>query len=508
MTTLLRRAAPAPNPPGLQRRFASGFFWSLTGAVGAQGAGLLASIFVARMLGRAEFGAFGILHSTVMMFGLFSDFGQGLTATKYVAELRSTDPDRAGRIVALSDLVALGTGCVISLALVVAAPWLALHTLEAPELTNELRIAALVPLIAGMSSVQVGALSGMESFRAVAGANLLKGMISLPATVGLTWWLGLRGAVLGVVLTAVCGWLINRVVLRRECRRAGIITSYRSCGAERGVLWRFSLPALAAGLIAPPVIWFCNTLLVGLPDGYAQLGVLTAARQWQGVLTFLPQISATVTIPILASLGLTGPGGGQERSVEVSHFVLQSVVWAVALPMILFSRPILSAYGDGFSQGAMVLVLLAGGTAVGYLGSAMGSLIVAQGRMWLGAGQNAAWAGLVLLTTYLTVDRLGASGLALGFVVGYTLQLLTMAVYLMHRRSISRELGWRILASALAMLLVLAATGLAYRYEVGTPLLAAAVIPIGMAGYWGGTTVWARSRAWDMLGGIRRKVLP
>ena len=70
----------------LALRLAQGAFWSLSGAVLARGLGLLATIFVARLLGKEGFGALGLIQSTVGMFGVVAGFGMGMTATKNIAE--------------------------------------------------------------------------------------------------------------------------------------------------------------------------------------------------------------------------------------------------------------------------------------------------------------------------------------------------------------------------------------------------------------------------------------
>ena len=59
------------------------------------------------------------------MFGTFANVGVGLTATKYVAEFRRKDPARAGRIIAMSTVVAVATGCVVGALMVATSPWIA-----------------------------------------------------------------------------------------------------------------------------------------------------------------------------------------------------------------------------------------------------------------------------------------------------------------------------------------------------------------------------------------------
>src|SRR5262245_2899227 len=82
-------------------RLARGAFWSLVGSLISRGMGMVAGIIVARILGKHDYGQLGIVQSTVGMFGVFAGFGMGLTANKHIAEFKTLDPGRAGRIVGL-----------------------------------------------------------------------------------------------------------------------------------------------------------------------------------------------------------------------------------------------------------------------------------------------------------------------------------------------------------------------------------------------------------------------
>ena len=209
----------------------SGALWSLSGALIARGLGLLASMLVARMLGKEGFGELGIIQSTVGMFGIFAGFGLGMTATKIVAEYRDQDPSKAGRTIALSNLVAVGTGALMTLALLVLAPWLASRTLAAPHLSRLLRIGSGLLLLGAVTGAQTGAMAGFEAFRALALVNLLTGVLAFPLMVGGVWMGGLRGASLGLLLTGVANWAMNRKALQAEMRRAGVTPDI--AGADR-----------------------------------------------------------------------------------------------------------------------------------------------------------------------------------------------------------------------------------------------------------------------------------
>ena len=61
---------PEASPLGL--RFARGAFWALMGTVVSQGLFLLASMALARLLGKEQFGGFDVINGTVLMFGVFA----------------------------------------------------------------------------------------------------------------------------------------------------------------------------------------------------------------------------------------------------------------------------------------------------------------------------------------------------------------------------------------------------------------------------------------------------
>ena len=105
---------PSRRPSGLSRRSPTatallrGVPWVLIGSVVSQGSTLLCGVIGARILGKNAFGQFGIVQSTALTVASVAGAGLGVTATRYVAELKHTDPNRAGRLVGLVSMVAAG----------------------------------------------------------------------------------------------------------------------------------------------------------------------------------------------------------------------------------------------------------------------------------------------------------------------------------------------------------------------------------------------------------------
>jgi O-antigen/teichoic acid export membrane protein len=404
----------------LSSRFARGAVWSLVGGVISQGSNLAASIITARLLGREQFGEYGMVQSTVGMLGIFAGLGLGVTATKYVAELRTRDPERAGRIIALSSIVALMSGGLLAVALVLFAPILAARTLNAPTLAPVLRIASVLLFLNALNGAQTGALSGFEVFRTIAKINLARGVITFPITVALVLLWQLPGAIWAAAVSAALTCLFSQLCLRRHCATVGIRPRLSSAWREGRVLWTFSTPAFLSAALAGPVTWAANTMLVNQPGGYAEMGVFSAASQWRAALLFLPGLVGQVATPMLASLQDAG-GGRLARKVLLGSVLMNAIcTLPVVLVLLPFSGWVMSLYGPAFSGRGPVLAILLLSAALLAVQTPVGNLIAAFGRMWAGFGMNAGWAACLLVVTHVLLGLgWGAQALASAYFAAY-----------------------------------------------------------------------------------------
>src|SRR5208282_708114 len=162
----------------------------------------------------------------------FATFGMGLTATSFVAQHHENDPARAGRIIALSTLVAAAAGALLGVGLLLAAPWLAGDVLAAPHLTDIMRIGAPLLFLGALNGAQTGVLAGLEAFRKLAWLNLATGFCSFPLLVGGTLAAGLHGVAWALVAVAALNWLGTHLVLRRETAARAISIDYAACTCE------------------------------------------------------------------------------------------------------------------------------------------------------------------------------------------------------------------------------------------------------------------------------------
>jgi O-antigen/teichoic acid export membrane protein len=413
-------------------RVAKGMFWSLVGAFISRGSGLLASILVARALGKAGFGELGIVQSTIGMLGTFAGFGLGMTATKFIAEFRNSDPQKAGRILGLSSRFAWITSSISALVLLLFAPWLATHTLAAPNLAGLLRIGSLFLLLSAVNGAQIGALSGFEAFKTVAKISLWCGLLNFPLMVGGVYIAGITGALWGTVLSTAFNWLLNHLAIRKECAKAAVPYTYKGCWREKTALWKFSLPVLVSSLFFAPTEWVLNAMLVNQPDGYAQMGLLNAATRWQALIIYLPNMLSSLTLPILSNLIGENQLQQYKKMLLVNLALLSGIALLFAIPVSILSKPIMSSYGKEFTEGSLVLVVVSAYTVLWAANIVVGQAIWSTGASTQGMVFGGLRAFTLLSAGWLLV-RYGALGIASAFLVSYVLHTLYQAVYIKFR---------------------------------------------------------------------------
>jgi len=427
-TRLLQNLRGSFSSP-LANRLLKGTFWSLVGALVSRFLALVLSIFIARMLGQQEFGEFGIIQSTVGMFGAIAGFGLGLTNTKYIAEFRKSDPSKAGRIVAFSTMFSFMIGGIASILLFFAAPWLAEQTLAAPWLSHALRIGSLLILVNAINGMQIGALSGFEVFTTIAKINLVSGIVTVPLVLLGIRINGLAGAIWGTVIAGVFSCILCHIILERVASRHGISIKYSQWHSEISLLLAFSLPAAVYTALYSPATWVGNAILVNQNKGYAEMAIFNAANQWRLAVLFLPNVVALPMLPILANISADGSARQYKKALLVTILLTSFLTIIPGGIIALLSKQIMGAYGSAFLGGSMTLIWIIVATIIAAPGIGVIQAIITKGRQWHNAMIHIVWVMVFIASCFVFRHR-GSEGIAFSYVVSYSVQTMLFIIYL------------------------------------------------------------------------------
>ena len=422
-----RKVLPFISSP-TRRRLLNGAFWGGVASVSEKSITLLCAFAVARILGRTGFGEYGIINNTAGVIGVLAGLGIGHTVTKYVAELKYSDPVRAGRILALSFIVTILSAVLYGGSFVIFAPWLAEKTLAAPALVDPLRISAITVALGVVNGVQTASLIGCEAFRIRSYISFVSSLLqAILVILGAYYW-GLNGAVLALAIGMVVMVVLTKLAIRREWKKYTIKLQWESMWQEWRVLVDYSLPTFLILIFLGPVTWATNAFLANQPNGYAELGVFNAALQWQTAIQFLPGVVCSAMIPVMSEK--CGNGRVLDSLVIMKKMIKSVFLIAspLAILLCLLSPIIMRGYGVSFADGYIVMVFLVMAGALGAIVAPVGHFVMANGMMWMAFLFNFGWIISMLVGGWYLV-KWGAEGLAVSRLVAIIVHSLLLIVF-------------------------------------------------------------------------------
>lgn len=415
-TLLSHTDRPALAEDSLRARLAKGITWNIAGSLFTQANLFFCNVLLANILGRTVFGEFGMVQNTFLTLAGIAQVGTGYTATKFLAEFRYTEKEKAGRVLGLCSLVTGITGCVATVMMLVSAQWLATSTLKAPHLHAALLFASASVLFTVLNGYQLGALAGLESFKSIARSGAIHGVLHLAVCSGAAWMWGFHGAVGGFVVSSLLRWFIFHRAVADACAGNAISFIYRGIWGERDIILKFALPAALSGFVATPAVWLVYTFLVRQPDGYSQMGLFSAATSLKSAIIYLPQLINSVGMSLINAQKGLGNRANYKKVFWLNMAMTAGVVIVTALTIAVCGGWILRLFGKDFVDGHTVLFVLALATIPEALALATCQIVQSKGKMWL------SFTAIVLpreftsiLAAYLLIPKHGAVGLATAY---------------------------------------------------------------------------------------------
>ena len=411
-----------------------GATWSIIGAIVSRGLSLLSSVLVARVLGRDRFGEIGIILGTVLLFQAFASFGLTVTSTKHVAELRATDPARAGRVIALSSAIAAAVGALFTVGVWAMAPALAVRLLAAPHLAPYIRAAAPQLLLGALNAAQVGSLSGLEAYRAIARVNVVSGAIGFPLVVAGAWGWGVPGAVWGNTAALAVSWAAHGYALRSAARTARVSVGLTGWRSDLGMLLHFSLPGVIASVLVTSATWVATAVLVNQPGGYGEMGLYSAATRVKQIPEILLGLVLSPLLPVLSDTFARRDLPGFTRVLRAAYAASAAVVVPSAVLLAAAPDTILAPFGAQFLGNPAVVQWLGLQLLVWGLFYPPLTVLASTGRMWAALAYHAGWTSIFGVAVGSLVPRFGAAGLAAALVIAYAIANPVLVLLIRTRR--------------------------------------------------------------------------
>ena len=372
--------------------------------------GYVTAVLLARHLGPAAYGAYGMVYSVLLAFEIVGRLGLPQALTKLVAEREAGrgTVERTG--LTLGALVYLGLFALFWL----GAPWLG-ETLHVEDGTRLFRIAALDIPFYGILFMALAVLNGRGRFSAAALATAIYALAKL---IGILV-LALPGVTAeGALLVNAVGSAIGLVV-------AAVIIGGRAWlpafGAARRIVVfaaPVSMRGVALQLLSGIGLWSLGLAGASVPE--AERGLYAAANSIARLPTVLAVgMSGVLVGSIAAAMGRGDRQAATGMLVGATRALLALLVPATVVLTVEAERAMTLIFADRFSGGGGLLaVLVVGQGLLSTLLIVVSSALVAASRAGAAAGVAAAGLAAAAVGTVLLVPAYGAMGAAVATTIG------------------------------------------------------------------------------------------
>jgi O-antigen/teichoic acid export membrane protein len=387
------------------------------------------TFLIARLLGEAALGRFGVVFATMELLSKAGMVGLDGAIVPFVAT-RAAAGDRSGSREVFHKALAIALVASLTIAASATAVILAITSEEPLDVNSPYGIygGGMVLMLLALPGVAVARISTGAS-RAVLSMRdefYSRGVTETWVTTAVflvAIALGARSAApaLAVVAGTTAAGIVAAVLASRSLRRvpSGAAVAHSPAAGE---MLSFSTPIAGSSLLGVLVMRI-DVLLLGAYVGQAPgvsveaFGVFCAAAEIAGGMRKVRQVFDPIFAPIVAT-----------RSASVARQLLRETVaapgrWLVAaqLPLVgvllLAGGAVLSLYGESFRQGALWLALLALAHAANSFAGLVETLLMVE-RPHVNLVNAAVTVGLQTAAGLSLIPTFGATGAALAMLIG------------------------------------------------------------------------------------------
>jgi O-antigen/teichoic acid export membrane protein len=388
--------------------------WVFAGTILSKPIQLFTAVLLARLVGPAGFGVFGLATSIALTLSLVAGLGLGDAIYKYVAEYYRKDRERGTRFAGVIIWSSTVTATVVFVAL-----WLC-RNLWVGWIFPPATTATIVGLCLCLAWTNLtfallsGVFSGLQRFREFAVMNLLQATAVAGFVLVLAFY-GSEGALLAYVLgSSVClVWSAIKLWLTDDA-----IFSWPGWKSFRQLktIMKFSAPIWVSAFALTPVITFTFAFLARQPNGEYQLGVFSTANGLRSLVLILPGVISVVIAPaLLEEGGMHGDVRAYKQLLEKALFSLIFLTVPLLILSLFLSDILFRVYGKAYGDAFRLFMPLTASAAIAAIGAPIITVMMAKNRTWVSLGFGMIKSLLVVALTLLVVPRYLGWGLAWAF---------------------------------------------------------------------------------------------
>lgn len=394
--------------------------------------GMVRTKFAAVLIGTTGVGLLASFGAIQGLIGTLASLGIQSSAVREVAIAVAKNDDQAiGRSVLTLRRICWLTGLLGLLTTVALSPFISQLTFGSDQYTLDIAALGLIILFGNLAGGQMALIQGMRRIGDMARANILGAFLGTISTIGLYFWLGLRGIVPALMVLAALQLSIARHYARRVPVPPVQLT-WRQTFTEGGGMVRLGLIFMWNGLLLSAVS-YATVALITKQEGLQAVGIYSAAFALSGLfVNFVLQAMGADYYPRLTGLA-DDPAALNKLVNEQTEIGLLMAVPGLLATLVLAPWIIHIFYTQAFIPAEELLRWFVLGCLGRVISWPLGFVMLALGKFRWFFLTETSFNVIHILLVAVALSVLGLVGVAIAFpilYIGYTLAVLLVCMRL------------------------------------------------------------------------------
>ncbi|MBD5215765.1 MAG: oligosaccharide flippase family protein [Bacteroidales bacterium] len=384
-------------------------FWAVCGNGIGYALLLVSGIIIAHLLGKSEYGEYGLVKTTMFFIASFASFGLNYTSTKFIASSLKTRPEHVNNYIKTAISITIISSIILSLILEIFAPYIA-KFLDEPSLTLPLRLLGVLIIVRSLTYTLIAILAGFGDFKKIAISNVTSGVTMLILSIPFTYYCGLAGALGCLIISQLVLLLINGFFVERHQKK--LINQIRIPVLKEIISVSYPVALHEA---AYSIFHWLGVMLITKMATLGQLGIYSAASQWNAIILFIPNILVNVIVSNLSKH--IDNTTAHHKIIKLS---LLSNLGCTVIPFIIIlfiNKFIASLYGPTFVGLAPVINVMIFATIFICCSNVFYSEFIANGKTMIVFIARVLRDSLLLLLAYILIKNHSIDSAALQYAI-------------------------------------------------------------------------------------------
>lgn len=341
------------------------------------GAAFLFNLLLARVLGADGAGIYYLALMVTTIGSVIGRFGLDNAMLRHISANASDENWRAVKgVYRLGLLISMVLSLIVTIAIYLAAPWIANYVFETAELETAIKWMSLAIIPFSLLNLQAQSLMALKKIK---DSQFIQS-VSIPVMMLLViFFLANNWDIVNVI------WIYNIAVISTALlgfwlwRRAGYKVRDVEGSFSAKILFQSSIPLFWVSLFILLSYWSA-TIALGIWGTSEDVGVYNVAARTAALVSFVLVAVNSIAAPKFSALYMQGDICNLGATAVRTTNLMVVVASPVLLVFFIFPTWVMGLFGEDFIHGAYVLSIIAFGQAINVATGSVGVILTMSGK--------------------------------------------------------------------------------------------------------------------------------